>query len=77
METINTFSKWMEPPGNFFKKNFQKKFSKKIFKKNFQKKFSKKISKKKFQKKFLPMAKCARGMFSNHTTYIQQSSRSV
>jgi len=22
METINTFSKWMEPPGNFFKKNF-------------------------------------------------------
>jgi len=56
METINTFSKWMEPPGNFF---------------------SKKIFKKKFQKKFLPMAKCARGMFSNHTTYIQQSSRSV
>ena len=49
METINTFSKWMEPPGNFFqkkisKKNFKKKFSKKISKKNFQKKISKKIS---------------------------------
>ena len=64
--------------GQFFSKKISKKiFKKKFSKKNFQKKFQKKIFKKKFQKKFLPMAKCARGMFSNHTTYIQQSSRSV